>query len=211
VPISWRRLLPCFVASAALFIAPPVASAQYFGSGLSGDQLRQLHQLAMPIVVPVPAPAGFRVTRVTSSNYDKSYKIVYQSKTGATMVFEGRQLYGGAVQTGPAPAAAATVAPTAAPKRGLLQKIFAGAPAAAHATVTPAGGTSSEAEGQGTAAIMADSQLVGPIRFAPAGPCLQGIADSSKAQIHGLRVTVSGCNFDNPDPLIAAYKNMHRV
>jgi hypothetical protein len=175
--------------------------------------LRQLHQLAMPIVVPVPAPAGFRVTRVTSSNYDKSYKIVYQSRSGATMVFEGRQLYSGMVQTGPAPAAAlaATAAPSAAPKRGLLQKLFAGAPAARPATVSPAGGTSSEAEGQGTTAIMADSQLVGPIRFAPAGPCLQGIADSSKAQIHGLRVTVSGCNFDNPDPLIAAYKNMHRV
>ena len=210
MPTSWRRLLPCF-ASAALLIAPPVASAQYFGSGLSGAQLRQLHQLNMPVVVPVPAPAGFRVTRVTASNYDKSYKIVYQSKTGATMVFEGRQLYGGAVQTGSAAAAAPTVAPTAAPKRGLFQKIFAGAHAATPATGSPAGSTSSEAEGQGTAAIMADSQLIGPIRFAPAGPCLQGIADASKAQIHGLRVTVSGCNFDNPDPLIAAYKNMHRV
>jgi hypothetical protein len=141
-----------------------------------------------------------------ANSYDKTYKIVYQSTAGATIVFEGHQLYGGAGQ------GAAAAAPTTAPKRGrgLFQRLFAGAKAAPAAT-TSAGSTSSEAEGQAASAIMADSALIGPVRFVPAGPCLQGTADSSKGQLHGLRVTVSGCNFENPDPLIAAYKNVHRV
>lgn len=206
----------CIVAAVLGFAPVPVA-AQYSPSGLSGAQLKQLHQAGVPVVAPVPLPKGFKVLHVTANSYDKTYKIVYQNKSGATIVFEGTQIYSSAAQTGataqvgaPAPAA-----PTAAPKRGLFQKLFAGA--AATATATPAvsnanrSGTASETEGQGMAALTADSRLIGPIRFIPVGPCLQGTSDPSKASYPGLRVTVSACNFDNADLLSGAYKSVQRV
>ena len=196
----------------AVLLAPAAAPAQ--GSGLTAAQLRQLHQLNMPVVAPVPAPRGFRVTRVVSSAYDRTYKIVYQNRLGATMTFEGSQLYAGAA-TGAAPGrnAPATAAESQPkPKRGFLQKLFAGGakPPAVNANAV-AGGTSQEAEGQTASGIPADSALVGPVRFTPAGPCLQGTSDATKATLRGLRVVASGCNFDNPETLVSAYKALHRV
>ena len=201
-----------------LGLAPIVAAAQYAPSGLTGAQLKQLHQLNMPIVAPVPAPRGFHVTRVVPNAYDRTYKIYYQNKLGATIVFQGDELFGSsAAPASGSSAAAATSAPATEPRRprGFLQKIFA-VPAATKTPMPPSTtsnairGTSSETEGQAVAALMADSELIGPIRFVPFGPCLQGTADASKGQIRGLRVTVMACNFDNPSPLISAYKSVRR-
>ena len=194
-----------------LGLLPAAALAQYAPSGLTGAQLKQLHQLNMPIVVPVPAPRGFHVTKVVPSAYDRTYKVYYQNKTGATIVFEGDELYSTASQTS-ATGATAT-APTAEPKRhkSFLSKLFSAPTASAPPTASAMHGTSSEAEGQAAAALMADSQLIGPIKFVPVGPCLQGTADASKGQIRGLRVIVSACNFENPEPLVAAYKSVKRL
>jgi hypothetical protein len=209
VVIGSRVCLASCVLAVAVSIAPAVTFAQYAPSGLSNADLKKLHLLGVPIVAPVPAPRGFKVIRVDANAYDKAYKIVYGNKAGATMVFEGDGIYSSAAQNG----AAATEAPTAAPKRGLLQKIFAGSSAKATPAATSAGisGTSSELEGQGKAALVADSQLIGPIRFTPVGTCLQGTADSSKAMLHGLRVIVSACNFSDADALVSAYKSAQRV
>lgn len=207
-----RMSLICSVVTTGLVLVPTLAGAQS-PSGLTSAQLKQLKRLNMPVVAPVPPPKGFRVSRVVPNAYDKTYKIFYQNTLGATIVFEASEAYSTA-QAGSA-GAAASQPPPPAPKRGhgLLQRIFAG-PANAQ-TQAPASnglrGTSSEAEGQAGGAIVADSPLIGPIRFVPAGPCLQGTADQSKSRIRGLRVTVSACNSDNPDPLIAAYKNVHRL
>jgi uncharacterized protein YajQ (UPF0234 family) len=40
---------------------------------------------------------------------------------------------------------------------------------------------------------------------------LRGVADASKAQVHGEQFRVSGCNFDDPDLLIAAYRHARRL
>jgi hypothetical protein len=204
-----RTLLVCCIL-ATLVALPLRAASQYAPSGLTGAQLKQLHQLNMPIVAPVPAPRGFHVVRVAPNSYDRTYKIFYADKRGATITFQADQIYA-APQTASGPAA--TAAPAPAPKRGFLQRLLS-APAV---TPAPAGtnalrtGTSSETEGQAASALIADSQLVGPIKFVPAGPCLQGTSDTTKGTIRGLRVIVSACNFDNADILIAAYKNVQRV
>lgn len=185
------------------------AAAQYSPSGLSNAQLKQLHGLNMPVVAPVPAPRGFHVLRVVPNSYDRTYKIFYADKNGATITFQADELY--TAQTANAPAA--TTTPPPAPKRGFFQKLLS----APTKSPTPAGttalrtGTSSETEGQVTSALVADSQLVGPIKFTPVGPCLQGTADATKGTIRGLRLIVSACNFDNADILISAYKNVQRV
>jgi len=209
--IKSRVRFACWVLAMPLWVAPLTAAAQYAPSGLSGAQLKKLHTAGVPVVAPVPAPRGFKVVGVAASAYDKTYKIVYQNKAGAVITFEGTQLYSSAAQAG----AAATAAPTTAPKRGIFQKIFAGAAAASKPTPAVANanrsGTSSETEGQGAAALMADSPLIGPIRFTPVGPCLQGTSDPAKASVPGLRVSVSACNAENPESLISAYKSVQRV
>jgi hypothetical protein len=172
--------------------------------------MRKLRQLNMPVVAPVPRPAGL-TPHVTTNAYDKSYKIVYSNlATGASITFEVTQLAGGAA---PAPRAAQPVA-TEVPKRhGFFQKIFGGGkpqvPALANADRSSA--TSGETEEQGTSSVMADSRSIGPIRFTAAGPCLHGIADATKASVHGLRVTVTGCNINGADVLISAYKHVRPV
>jgi hypothetical protein len=214
--IRLRVSLSYCVMVTVLGFAPTLAAAQYAPSGLTGAQLKQLHQLNMPIVAPVPAPRGFHVTRVVPNAYDRTYKIYYQNKLGATIVFQGDELFGStAAPASGSSAAVATSAPATEPKRprGFLQKLFTPstkAPATPSTTSNAIRGTSSETEGQAVAALMADSELIGPIRFVPFGPCLQGTADASKGQIRGLRVTVVACNFDNPSPLISAYKSVRR-
>jgi hypothetical protein len=209
--IKSRVRFACWVLVVPLWLAPLTAVAQYAPSGLSGAQLKKLHTAGVPIIAPVPAPRGFKVVSVSASAYDKTYKIVYQNKLGAVITFEGAQLYSSAAQAG----ATATAAPTTAPKRGIFQRIFAGAAAVSQSTPAAANanrsGTSSEAEGQAAAAIMADSPLIGPIRFTPVGPCLQGTSDPTKASMPGLRVSVSACNAENPESLISAYKSVKRV
>jgi hypothetical protein len=132
----------------------------------------------------------------------RSYRIVYKNRAGASITFEVGRLSGGP-----------TAVATPAPKRGFLQRMFGGASKIAHAPTagaSPSGTTAGETEGQGTSAIVADSALIGPVRFTPAGQCLSGVADATKAQVHGVQVRVSGCNFDDPDTLIGAYKSAHR-
>jgi hypothetical protein len=207
-----RALLVCSIL--AMLVALPLrAESQYAPSGLTGAQLKQLHQLGMPIVAPVPAPRGFKVTRVVLNGYDHTYKIYYANKLGGTIAFQADQLYRPPQTASTTANAPSTPAPE--PKRrSFLQKLFTApvaSPSPATGNALHAGSTSNETEGQATSALVADSQLVGPIKFAPAGPCLEGVADGTKGTIRGLRVTVSACNFDNADVLISAYKNLQRV
>jgi hypothetical protein len=190
-------------------ITPMAVPAQSGSSGIPSSEMRKLRQLNMPVVAPVPRPAGLTAHVITNA-YDKSYKIVYSNLAGASITFEVTQLGGGAA---PAPLAAQPAA-TEAPKRhGFLQKIFGGkAPqAAALANADRSGATSGETEEQGTSSLVADSRSIGPIRFTAAGPCLHGIADATKASIRGLRVTVTGCNINSADVLISAYKHVRPV
>jgi hypothetical protein len=192
-------------------VAPMAGPAQSGSSGIPSSEMRKLRQLHMPVVAPVPKPAGL-TPHVTTSGYDKSYKIVYSNlTTGASITFEVTQLAGGAAA---APRAAQPAA-TEAPKRhGFFQKIFGGGkppqvPAMANADRSSP--TSGETEEQVTSSLVADSQSIGPIRFTAAGPCLHGIADATKASIRGLRVTVTGCNINSADMLISAYKHVRPV
>lgn len=194
-----------FLTRSAVFAAACAAmlvSAQAAGSGLSKAQLQNLHRLNLPVIALTAVPAGFAVTKAEALPGGRSYHIVYANKkTGESITFEVGQLSGG--QT----AAAATPAP----KHGFLQRLFGGKmPKAPSSGSSQSTGTSNEAEGQGTSAIVADSRVIGPIRFTPAGECLRGTADSSKAQVHGVQVRVSGCKFDDPDTLIGAYKGARR-
>jgi hypothetical protein len=172
--------------------------------------MRKLRQLNMPVVAPVPRPAGL-TAHVTTNAYDKSYKIVYSNLAGASITFEVTQLAGAAA---PAPLAAQPAA-TEAPKRhGFFQKIFGGGkpprvPAMGNADRSSS--TSGETEERGTSSVVADSRSIGPIRFTAAGPCLHGVADATKASIRGLRVTVTGCNINSADLLISAYKHVRSV
>jgi hypothetical protein len=174
--------------------------AQAAGGGLTSAQLQRLRQTNVPVVGVSPVPPGFHVKQAEPLPGGRSYRIVYANAAGATITFEAGQLGG-----------SAAAKPTPAPKRGFLQKLFGTkAPKLPGTANTGTSGTSSETEGQGTSAIVADSALIGPIRFVPAGACLRGTNDASKAQLRSVQVRVSGCNFDDPDTLVAAYKHAHR-
>ena len=195
----------------ALCIAPMGVPAQSSGPGIPSSEMRKLRQLNMPVVAPVPRPAGL-TPHVVTNGYDKSYKIVYSNLAGASITFEVTQLAGAAA---PVARAAQPAAATEAPKRrGFLQRMFGGGktpqvPGMANADRSSS--TSGETEEQSTSSLVADSRSIGPIHFTAAGPCLHGIADSTKASIHGLRVTVTGCNINNADVLISAYKHVRSV
>jgi hypothetical protein len=199
--ISRLFLTRCAVITGA-YSALVLASAEAGNGGLSSAQLQRLHRLHLPVIAPSAVPPGFRVTKAEPLPGGHAYRIVYANSAGASITFEVGQLSGGQV-----------AAATPAPKRGFLQRLLGGAKKAVAGPSTAPGqssGTAGEAEGQGTSAIVADSKVIGPVRFTPTGQCLQGTADSSKAQVHGVQVRVSGCNFDDPDTLIGAYKSAHR-
>lgn len=182
----------------AICTVPAGALAQARG-GLSSAQLQRLHQLGIPIVGTAAVPAGFRVTQATALPGNRSYRIVYSNTAGESITFEGGQL-GGAPGAKPPP------------KHSFFQRLFSNVNKTVHPGANGGSSTtSSEAEGQGTAAIVADSMLIGPIRFTPSGQCLRGVADASKAQVRGAQFRVSGCNFDDPDPLINAYRHARRL
>jgi len=194
-------LTRCAVFAAACAALTPASAVAAGSGGLSSAQLQQLHRLNIPVIAPSALPHGFHVTKAEALPGGRSYRIVYV-KGDSSITFEVGQLSGGQV-----------AAATPAPKRGFLQRMFSGASKIARAPsagASPSSATAGEAEGQGTSAIVADSKLIGPVRFIPTGPCLQGTADSTKAQVHGVQVRVSGCNFDDPDTLIGAYKSAHR-
>jgi hypothetical protein len=185
-------------------------SAQSGSSGIPSSEMRKLRQLNMPVIAPVPRPAGLTAHVITNA-YDKSYKIVYSNLAGASITFEVTQLAGAAA---PAPLAAQPAATEAAKRHGFFQKIFGGGkppqvPAMANADRSSS--TSGETEEHGTSSVVADSRSIGPIRFTAAGPCLHGVADATKASIRGLRVTVTGCNINSADVLISAYKHVRSV
>ncbi len=213
---GWRAFTSSLLMSVFIAIGGSNITAQTSRTGLSAAQLAKLHAINIPIVVPVPPPAGFRVARVTPDAYDKSYKIVYQNTSGATIVFEGTQLYSAPASAAPV-AGASPVAAIAEPKKnnsifGFLAKSMHPVQPATPAAGNPNSGLASETEGQAAmSGIVSDSVLVGPIHFQPAGACLQGKSEVSQAQLRGMRVTVTGCNFDDPDPLVAAYKRLTRV
>ena len=199
----YARLLltRCAVVAALCAALTPAASVAAGSGGLSSAQLQRLHRLNLPVIAPSALPAGFHVTKAEALPGGRSYRIVYV-KGDASITFEVGQLSG-----------AVAAAATPAPKRGFLQRMFGSASKIARgpsAAATPSSATAGETEGQGTTAIVADSRLIGPVRFTPTGQCLQGTADSTKAQVHGVQVRVSGCNFDDPDTLIGAYKSAHR-
>ena len=194
-------LTRCAAFAVACAVLMP-ASAEAAGGGLSNAQLQRLRRLNLPVIAPSAVPSGFHVTKAEALPGGRSYRIVYVNKAGASITFEVGQLSGRQV-----------AAATPAPKRGFLQRLLGGTSKIARAPSagsSPSSGTAGEAEGQGTSAIVADSRVIGPVRFTPTGQCLQGTADSSKAQVHGVQVRVSGCNFDDPDTLIGAYKSAHR-
>ena len=186
-------------AIALVACAMPLAAAAQSRGGLSGAQLQRLHQLGIPIVGTTRIPTGFRVTQAAPLPGNRSYRIVYANAAGASITFEGGQLSGGTAGKAPPQ------------KHGFLQKLFGNVNKAVHGGSTGSSATSSEAEGQGTAAIAAYSPVIGTARFTPSVPCLRGVADTSHAQVRTEQVRVSGCNFDDPQPLIDAYKNAHRL
>jgi len=220
-----RRAVP-FAFAAPLGVAFCTVAATAAGSHIRPADMQKLRALDMPAVVaPVPPPAGFRVQSVVPNRYDRRYRIVYANATGGTITFEVEAVRGVASRpgrpggTGSVPAGSsgyAEGASTPAPKRGFLQRLFSGKPSL-HSTLAKnaSGGTGSshEAEGATSGSVVGSSMLLGPIRFAPAGACLSGSNDSTRASGVGqrLRVIVSACNFDDTDVLLSAYKRVQRV
>jgi hypothetical protein len=195
-----------FVTRCAVFAvacaAAMLAAAQAGPGGLTNAQLQGLRRLNLPVIAPSPVPTGFHVAKAEPLPGGRAYRIVYVNKDGASITFEVGQLAG-----------EQTPVPTAAPKHGFLQRVFGGASKIVRPpspSSTGSSGTSNEAEGQATSAIVADSALIGPVRFTPAGECLRGTADSSKGQLRGVQVRVSGCNFDDPDTLVRTYQHARR-
>jgi hypothetical protein len=196
--VDARRFFTRCAAAAVICTVPAGAFAQSRG-GLSSAQLARLHQLGIPIVGTGALPAGFRVTQANALPGNRSYRIVYANSAGASITFEGGQLSGGSGGAKPPP------------KQSFFKRLFGNVNKTVHPSSNGSSTTSNEAEGQGSAAIVADSTLIGPIRFVPSGQCLRGVADASKAQVHGAQFRVSGCNFDDPDPLINAYRHARRL
>lgn len=165
----------------------------------SSAQLARLHRLGIPIIGSAKLPGGFTVTSAVPLPGNRSYRIVYASGN-KSITFEGGQL-GGATASKPPPQ-----------KHGFLQKLFGNVNKTVHPGANGSNGsTSSEAEGQGTGAIAAYSPVIGTVHLTPSGPCLHGVADGASAQVHNEQVRVSGCNFDDPQPIIDAYKNARRL
>lgn len=196
--VDARRFFTRCAAVVVVCTIPVGALAQSRGVP-SSAQLARLHQLGIPIVGTAAVPAGFRVTQATPLPGNRSYRIVYSNTAGESITFEGGQLSGASGGAKPAP------------KHGFLQRLFGNVNKTVHPGANGSSTTSNEAEGQGAAAIVADSTLIGPIRFTPSGQCLRGVADASKAQVHGAQFRVSGCNFDDPDKLINAYRHARRL
>jgi len=197
------RCVLCFLVVTACIALP--AAAQQGGSGLSSADLQKLRKLGMPVIAPVPAPRGFRPHALLNA-YDKTYKIVYSNTSGASITFAVDELSGGSADAGSHAAPAAPSKP-----RGFLPRVFGSTHAPSTGSADDTAATQGETEGHATSSLMADSRVIGPIRFAPAGPCLHGTADASKARVHGVRVQVTGCNVDSADLLISTYKRVQRL
>jgi hypothetical protein len=195
--VDARRFFTRCAAAAVICTVPAGAFAQARGEP-SSAQLARLHQLGIPIVGTAALPAKFRVTQANALPGNRSYRIVYADSAGESITFEGGQL-GGATGSKPPP------------KQSFFKRLFGNVNKTVHPGSNGSSSTSNEAEGQAGAAIVADSTLIGPIRFTPSGHCLRGLADASKAQVHGAQFRVSGCNFDDPDLLIAAYRHARRL
>ena len=200
--MSWRSLF--VVLTVAALAAEPQDAVAAGAGGLSSAQVAKLRRAGIPVVVPARKPSGYHALEPVVG--PGSYRLVYVSGS-SRITFD----FGGSAARG-SPGSPAS-APQPAPKRGFFQRLLHGGVKGVTGAQNGDQGspTKGETEGQGTAAIMADSRLVGPIRLTPSGGCLHGSADSSKGQLRALHVTVSGCNFDDPDVLTAAYKSLKRV
>jgi hypothetical protein len=193
------RLVVSVVAVTALLTGIALG-AQRLPSGLTAAQQADLRKLPFA-VVPNPLPAGFHITLVSVDVSAQSYEVDYlRSSDGATMKFQGA-----------AAGSAAAATPTPAAKHGFFQQVasnfgklgnLSSQSSAQHETSTD---PVAESEKSG---VIADSALIGPTHFAAKGQCLQGVADSSKAQIQNATFSVNACNLTDTDPLIRAYKSV---
>ncbi len=188
----------CRVICAAALPAGNALATSTLANGLTTSQQAQLRKLSFA-VLPNPLPSGFHVTKVSTNLSSQSYEIDYlRSSDGATLKFAGN---------------AGNNAPAGAPpqqKHGFFQQVAS--------TFGKVGNLSSKSSAQHETSndpvteqnngTVADSTLIGPIKFTANGHCLQGVPDKNHAQIKNATFTVNGCNLSQVDPLVRAYKSV---
>jgi hypothetical protein len=193
-----RRSVLVTVASICVAILPAGIALADLPNGLTTSQQAQLRKLSFA-VLPDPLPAGFHITKVSTNLSSRSYEVDYlRSSDGATLRFAG---------------SAGKNAPSGAPppqKHGFFQQIAS--------TFGKVGNLSNKSSAQHETntdpateqynGTVADSSLIGPIKFTANGHCLQGVPDKSKAKIQGATFAVDGCNLSQADPLVRAYKSL---
>ncbi|HEY9085897.1 MAG TPA: hypothetical protein VIN40_08210 [Candidatus Tyrphobacter sp.] len=175
------------------------AHSHVLPNGLTPGQQAELRRLQFA-VVPNPLPAGFHITRVTTDLTAKTYEVDYvRARDGATIRFGGGAFSGSATASSRHPSGSHGIA-------GFIGGVR-------HLESTPAPGSQTNMapeEEEEMADVAADSRLIGPVHFSNQGNCLAGNSDPSLAQIHDARFSVEGCNFQQPDLLIRAYKSVAR-
>jgi len=191
------RLLGAILASIGTLQC--VAVAQHLlANGLTTAQQAQLRKLPFA-VLPNPLPSGFHVTKVSTDLTNQTYEVDYlRTSDGATMRFAG----GGGANP-----------PSGTPppqKHGFFQQVAStfGKVGNLSSQSSAQHETSTDPAAEQSNGTVADSTLIGPIKFTANGHCLQGVPDASKATIQNASFTVSGCNFSQYDPLIRAYKSV---
>lgn len=187
---------------ALICVAAPLAgnalATQALANGLTALQQAQLRKLSFA-VLPNPLPSGFHITKVSTNLSSQSYEVDYlRSSDGATLKFSGNA--GNSAPAGAQPQQ----------KHGFFQQVAStfGKVGNLSSKSSSQHETSTDPVAEANNGTVADSTLIGPIKFAANGHCLQGVPDKNHAQIKNATFAVSGCNLSEVDPLVRAYKSV---
>jgi hypothetical protein len=163
--------------------------------------------------LPNPVPPGFKVVPKKLVVTAHSYRVVYHRADDAEIIYEGSDTPSG----GPRTTTAIATAPPAAPAnptttqraRSFFQRFLGEKPKTD--TNTSAGYGSGEQERSPHMAAVANSPVVGTVRFATdaATGCLDGHSDA--AVMRNGRITVRGCGLDSSDPIVRSVQTTARV